>query len=136
MQISFKNQVAIITGAASGIGLAIAHKLLNMEAQVIVFDINESTLHTEFDKYGEQARLVPIDVTDQQLVERAILDAITMFGKIGILVNCVGITGITNIMSHDVSTIDLRKVFDVNFMSSFYTSRTLLPHMVSNHYGR
>ncbi|CAN5377151.1 SDR family NAD(P)-dependent oxidoreductase [soil metagenome] len=132
----FSNQVAIVTGAASGIGLVIAHKLLSMGAKVIVFDLNEKTLHSEFDRYSNQANVVSINVTNQQLVEEAVAAVIAADKKIDVLVNCVGITGITNIKSHEVSSEDLHKVFEVNFMSCFYTSRAVLPHMAAVKYGR
>ncbi|HEY4208367.1 MAG TPA: SDR family NAD(P)-dependent oxidoreductase, partial [Puia sp.] len=70
----FNKQVAIVTGAASGIGLAIAHKLLAKGALVVVFDLNSKGLDEEFERYGERARLVAIDVSDQALVEKAIQD--------------------------------------------------------------
>src|SRR6476659_450592 len=53
----FKGQVAIITGAASGIGLAISQKLLKEGAQVALLDINEDGLNNEFKKYKTKARL-------------------------------------------------------------------------------
>jgi NAD(P)-dependent dehydrogenase (short-subunit alcohol dehydrogenase family) len=132
----FSNQVAIVTGAASGIGLAIAHKLLSMGAKVIVFDLNETTLHSEFGRYGAQATVVGINVTNQQMVDEAVAAVIAADKKIDILVNCVGITGITNIKSHEVTSEDLHKVFEVNFMSCFYTSKAILPHMAAANYGR
>jgi 3-oxoacyl-[acyl-carrier protein] reductase len=132
----FTSQVAIITGAASGIGLAIAHKLLAMGAQVILFDLNEQSLHEAFDQYGTQADIIPLNVTNQQLVDEAITTVMAKHKKIDILVNCVGITGITNIKSHEVTSEDLHKVFEVNFMSCFYTSKAILPHMVAASYGR
>ena len=133
---SFTNQVAIITGAASGIGLSIAHKLLSMEAQVILFDMNEKNLHAAFDKYGDKAYVVAVNVTDEQHVQQAISDAIIKYTKIDILINCVGITGVTNIKSHEVDSENLHKVMEVNFMSCFYTSKAVLPNMVANNYGR
>lgn len=133
---NFTNQVAIVTGAASGIGLAIARKLLSLDAKVIVLDLNEDDLHTYFDSYGDKARIVALNVTDEALVDQTIAGLIADFKKIDILVNCVGITGITNIKSHEVSSANLKKVFDVNFMSCFYTSKAILPHMVENNYGR
>ena len=132
----FNGQVAIVTGAASGIGLAIAHKLLAGGARVILFDLNSSGLHKEFDSYGDRAIPVSIDVSDQELVERTVKDMAGRFVKIDILVNCAGITGLTNIFSHEVDSADLHKVFEINFMSSFYTSRAVLPHMMDKGYGR
>jgi len=132
----FNGQVAIVTGAASGIGLAIAHKLLAKGAQVILFDLNSEGLHVEFDSYGDRAVPVSIDVSNQALVEQTVKDMAGRFVKIDILVNCAGITGLTNMFSHEVDSADLHKVFEVNFMSSFYTSRAVLPHMIDKGYGR
>jgi 3-oxoacyl-[acyl-carrier protein] reductase len=133
---SFINQVAIITGAASGIGLSIAYKLLAMDAQVVVFDMNGENLHAAFDKYEDKAQIVIVNVTDEQQVQQAILAAISKYKKIDILINCVGITGVTNIKSHEVDSENLHKVMEVNFMSCFYTSKAVLPNMVANNYGR
>lgn len=132
----FKNRVAVVTGAASGIGMAIAHYLLKEGAHVAVLDINAKKITEEFTKYGNTVKIIAIDVTDQALVQQSVSSLITHFGKVDILVNCVGITGITNIRSHEVSSQDLHRVFEVNFMSSFYTSNALLPHMMGNKYGR
>lgn len=133
---TFNNQAAIITGAASGIGAAIAHKLLSLDAKVILFDLNEQALQDQFAHYGERAKLIGINVTDEAVVDATIQSLISEYKRIDILVNCVGITGITNIKSHEVSSADLHKVFEVNFMSCFYTSKALLPQMVANQYGR
>jgi NAD(P)-dependent dehydrogenase (short-subunit alcohol dehydrogenase family) len=132
----FKGQVAIITGAASGIGLAISQKLLDEGAEVALLDVNEEGLKTEFNKYKEMAKLFPIDLTQQSLIDEAVKEVIRSFGKIDILVNCAGITGNVGIFSHEVSEENLRKVFEVNFMSCFYTSKAVLPHMLKSNYGR
>ena len=133
---SFTDQVAIITGAASGIGLTIAHKLLAMDAQVVLFDMNEENLHAAFDKYGKKAQVAVVNVTEEVQVQQAISAAISKYTKINILINCVGITGVTNIKSHEVTSEDLHKVMEVNFMSCFYTSKAVLPNMVAHKYGR
>ncbi|MDR3711460.1 MAG: SDR family NAD(P)-dependent oxidoreductase [Puia sp.] len=132
----FNKQVAIVTGAASGIGLAIAHKLLTGGAQVVLLDMNQERMQEEFALYKERVQIISIDVTDQARVEAVIEEVVAKFVRVDILVNCVGITGITNISSHEVSSDDLHKVFETNFMSSFYTSRAVLPHMISRNYGR
>jgi 3-oxoacyl-[acyl-carrier protein] reductase len=132
----FNGQVAIVTGAASGIGLAIAKMLLSRGARVVLLDLNSKGLQEEFGRYGDSALSISIDVTDQALVEKTVGDVAARYVKIDILVNCAGITGLTNMQSHEVDSDDLHKVFEINFMSSFYTSRAVLPHMISKGYGR
>ena len=132
----FKGQVAIITGAASGIGLAISVKLLEEGANVALLDINGHGLNSEFNKYKSKAALFPIDVTDEKLVTEKIEEVINQFGKVDILINCAGITGIVDGLSHEVSSEDLHKVFELNFMSCFYTTKAVLPHMLKKNYGR
>ncbi len=132
----FSGQVALVTGAASGIGLVVAHKLLAEGAQVALLDFNEKGLQQEFESYSNRALLIGIDITDETRVQEVIQQALAHFGKIDILVNCVGITGITNLKSHEVSSENLHKVFEVNFMSCFYTSKAVLPSMMAQKYGR
>lgn len=132
----FSGQVALVTGAASGIGLVVAHKLLAEGAQVALLDFNDKGLIQEFGSYGDRALLIGIDITDEARVQEVIQQALAHFGKIDILVNCVGITGITNLKSHEVSSENLHKVFEVNFMSCFYTSKAVLPSMMAQKYGR
>jgi 3-oxoacyl-[acyl-carrier protein] reductase len=131
----FKEQVAVITGAASGIGLAVAKKLIAYEAYVILLDINNEALQKEFGD-SPRAMLFSIDLTDQSEVKNAIDTGVANWGHIDILINCAGITGITNIKSHEVSTENLQQVFNINFMASFYTSHAVLPYMIKKQYGR
>lgn len=132
----FSGQVALITGAASGIGLAVAKKFLADGAQVALLDFNGAALEEHFGSYGEHAFRVAIDITDEARVTEAIQAAHAHFGQIDSLINCVGITGVTNIKSHEVTSENLHKVFEVNFMSSFYTSKAVLPFMIERRYGR
>lgn len=129
-------QVAIITGAASGIGLAITYKLMAEGASVALLDLNEAGLQQEFGSAGEKTLLIGVDSTDEAAVEAAIRRIGQWQNRIDVLVNCVGITGITNVQSHQVETENLKKVFDVNFMSCFYTSKYVLPFMLERNYGR
>src|ERR1044071_2778593 len=125
----FSGQVAIVTGAASGLGLAIAKKLLAEGAQVVALDLNESRL-------GPRAVLFAVDLTKEDQVANVVNQIAERFGRIDILVNSAGVTGATNIKSHEVDTQNLRFVFDVNFMASFFMSRAVLPWMLKNNYGR
>jgi 2-dehydro-3-deoxy-L-rhamnonate dehydrogenase (NAD+) len=132
----FEGQVAIVTGAASGIGLAISQKLLADGAQVVLLDINEKGLKSEFKDFKTNAKLFPIDVTKQLVVDKAISEVMQTYGKIDILINCAGMTGITGVLTHEVTSEDLHKVFELNFMSCFYTTKAVLPYMLKMNYGR
>ncbi len=133
---NFEGKVAVVTGAASGLGHAIAVSLLEQGASAALVDLNENAISGAFSPYGERAACCPIDITDESLVTRTMEEIVARFGKIDILVNCAGITGLTNIQSHEVDTQNLRKVFDINYMGSFFTSKAVLPVMLKNGYGR
>jgi len=129
-------QVAIVTGAASGLGLAIAKKLHADGAHVALLDLNADALQTAAKEVGENALTFAIDLTKQDQVESVVSQVAERFGRIDILVNSAGVTGATNIKSHEVETANLRFVFDVNFMASFFTARAVLPWMLKRNYGR
>ena len=131
MQFDLSNQVAIVTGAASGLGWAIAKQLLQYSAQVILFDKNETALSTLSIKTS-----VALDIANEKEVQTAIDAVAKQYGRIDILVNSAGITGMTNIQSHEVPTDNLRAVFEINFMGSYYTSKYVLPYMLKQRYGR
>jgi len=132
----FNEQVAIVTGAASGLGLAIARKLAAEGARVALLDLNESALLEAALEVAPDALTFAIDLTKQEQVESVVSQIGERLGRIDILVNSAGVTGATNIKSHEVNTANLRFVFDVNFMASFFTSRAALPWMLKQNYGR
>jgi 3-oxoacyl-[acyl-carrier protein] reductase len=133
---NFKGQVAIITGAASGLGLAIARKLHAEGAQVALLDLNEASLQEVAGELGEGSYVFAVDLTNEEQVAGVVNQIGERSGRIDILVNSAGVTGATNIKSHEVDTANLRFVFDVNFMASFFTARAALPWMLKRNYGR
>jgi len=132
----FEGQVAIVTGAASGLGLAIAKKLASEGAQVALLDLNENALAEAVSAVGPNAVSFPIDLTNETQVNNVVAQIAERFGRVDVLVNSAGVTGKTNIKSHEVDTADLRFVFDVNLMASFFTARAVLPWMLKQNYGR
>lgn len=136
MKSSFANQVAIITGAASGLGLAIAKKLAANNAKLGLFDMNLSLLESATQEIQTEKKLFAVDVTNEDQVKTAITQAKEKFETIDILINCAGITGITNVKSHDTDTVNMQRVFAVNYWGSYFTSKHVLPIMLQQNYGR
>ena len=130
------NTIAVITGAASGIGLAIANKLSDLKIRLALLDLDESKLLQIQSQLKSETSVFPVDVTIEADVKN-VIDAIEIkYGHIEILINSAGITGKTNLKSHETETDNLKKVFDINFMGSYYTSKYVLPVMMKNNYGR
>jgi 2-dehydro-3-deoxy-L-rhamnonate dehydrogenase (NAD+) len=136
MSEQFKDQVAIVTGGASGIGLSIAKKLSGDGATVAMIDMNPSVLQSAVKAVGENAFAFVCDVTNEDQVKSVVDQIAERFGRIDILVNSAGVTGKTNVKSHEVELKDFRFVFEVNVVGSFLTSRAALPHMIRRNYGR
>jgi 2-dehydro-3-deoxy-L-rhamnonate dehydrogenase (NAD+) len=136
MNEQFKDQVAIITGGASGIGLSIAKKLRGEGAIIAMIDMNPSVLQAAVKSVGEKAFAFVCDVTNEDQVKSVVDQIAERFGRVDILVNSAGVTGKTNIKSHEVELKDFRFVFDVNVTGSFLTARAVLPHMLNRQYGR
>ena len=132
----FSQQTAIITGAASGIGFAIAQKLGTLGVKLALVD-QKAGEPGIFDGITAPAILpLPADVTHEQAVQELVAQVVSTFGAIHILVNCAGITGTTNIKSHETATDDVHRVFAVNFYGCYHTSKHILPVMLQQQYGR
>lgn len=119
-----KDKVAIVTGASSGIGEAIAKTFLNQGAKVVFSDINDYQID------NNKAFFFKADVSKKQEVEDLINFTIDKFSKIDILVNNagIGLTGELTEMSDDV----WEKVIDINLNGTFYASRLVTKHMKDN----
>jgi NAD(P)-dependent dehydrogenase (short-subunit alcohol dehydrogenase family) len=126
-------KVAIITGAASGIGRATAILFLQHGAKVFVVDLPEQSLLEQFNDY-EHARGLEIDITDADAPERIVDGTVEVFGGIDILMNNAGIA-----VGADLeSTTDevWERVMAVNVTSMFRISREAVAHMRQRGRGR
>jgi len=123
-------QTAIVTGASSGIGLAIATALAAQGADVFNFD------RMPLPDPLPGVRWREVDITDEASVRAAVDGVVGERGVIHILVNSAGITGLTNRRSHETDTSDVRRVMDVNFFGAYLTSKHVLPVMTAHGYGR
>jgi 3-oxoacyl-[acyl-carrier protein] reductase len=128
----FQGQVAVITGGASGIGLAVGERLAAEGARISVWDISESALASLDPKFAHR---INMDQSDESAVARATASTIEEFGQIDILIVCAGIAGpVTPLINYPSAA--WRKVMDVNANGTFYVNRAIAPHMVVRRYGR
>jgi NAD(P)-dependent dehydrogenase (short-subunit alcohol dehydrogenase family) len=133
---TFKDQVAIITGAASGLGFAIASKLSQEGVKLALLDFNGEKLHQMASQMITTTETYVLDITNEGQVQQTIQEVGKYFGTVDILVNSAGITGKTNLKSHETPTEDVQNVFDVNFFGSYFTSKHAIPFMLKQNYGR
>ncbi|MCV7377450.1 3-hydroxy-2-methylbutyryl-CoA dehydrogenase [Mycobacterium alsense] len=116
-----KDAVAVVTGGASGLGLATTKRLLDRGAQVVVLDLRGEEAVREL---GDRARFVEADVTDETAVGKA-LDAAEAMGTLRINVNCAGIGNAIKTLSKDGPfPLDaFKKVVGVNLIGTFNVLR-------------
>jgi len=136
MNNQFNDQVAIITGAAAGLGFAIAERLAGEGAKVAMLDLQKGPLQKAAKQIGASAKAYALDVTNEKQVSKTINQIAKQFGRVDILVNSAGVTGKTNVRTHEVEFDNFKFVFEVNVNGSFLTSRAALPHMLKRNYGR
>jgi NAD(P)-dependent dehydrogenase (short-subunit alcohol dehydrogenase family) len=128
----FAGQVAVITGAASGIGLAVARRLASEGASISGWDISQASLDSSGEVFAQK---ICVDQSNEEAVGAATRAAIEAFGNIDVLVVSAGITG-PNVPLADYPCDEWRKVMDVNVNGAFYVNRAVVPHMISRSYGR
>jgi NAD(P)-dependent dehydrogenase (short-subunit alcohol dehydrogenase family) len=132
----FQNQVAIITGAGDGLGFALARRLAQSGATVALLDINAQKLESASKTIQGCCRTFATDVTQPEAVRGTVERIVKEFGRIDILVNSAGITGVTNLKSHEVALSDFDRVFNLNVRACLITFQAVLPHMLQAKYGR
>jgi len=134
-QLDFRNRRALVTGGASGIGLAVARRLAASGARVALWDSDERALASANEKLDRRAVTQTVDVTDASAVERAARTLAHELGGIDALVCSAGITG-PNTTTWEYPVEAWRHVFDVNVHGLFYCNRAAIPHMRERDYGR
>jgi 3-oxoacyl-[acyl-carrier protein] reductase len=130
-----RNRTALVTGAAKGIGKAIAIRYAEEGAAVILADLLETAEPLEtITRSGGRALSVRVDITDAAAVEAMVAKAVSTFGTMDILVNNAGIITRGTILELTLET--WKKVLDVNVNGAFNCVKAVIPHMVKNRYGR
>jgi 3-oxoacyl-[acyl-carrier protein] reductase len=130
------NKVAIVTGSGRGIGKAIALKLAEAGATVVVNDVAETvnSVAEEIKAMNRQSLAVVADISSAPDVARLVDTTIATYGRVDILVNNAGITRDQLLLR--MSDEDWDRVLNVNLKSVFLCTRAVLKHMVKQRWGR
>lgn len=124
---SLKGKTALITGAAGGIGSALAEALHSAGANVALCDINMTQLNSIKQKLGKNAYAFSLDMQDVSSFEAICADIAKISGNIDILVNCAGINKREPLTSVEEATYD--RIMDINLKGVFFLSNTVSAYM-------
>jgi len=127
---SLQDKVAIVTGAASGIGKDIAKEFLANGAKVVIADLNIDAANAtalEFDSSGQRAMGVAMDVTQEEQVNAGVEAVVARFGGVDVLVSNAGIQIVGPLDQFAFS--DWKKLLAIHLDGAFLTTRACLKHM-------
>lgn len=134
---SLEGKVALVTGAAYGIGLSIAKALAGAGAKIVFNCSRQETLDRGFAAYREAGIEVKgylCDVTDEDAVKKMVADIEQTVGTIDILVNNAGI--IKRIPMEEMAASDFRRVIDVDLVGPFICAKAVIPSMIKKGHGK
>jgi 3-oxoacyl-[acyl-carrier protein] reductase len=131
-----KDRVAIITGAANGLGLEAAITFVREGAKVALVDYDNTGTERakELKEQGADVEFFQVDVANRESVDQMVTAVMNHFGKIDILINNAGIT--RDGMLTKLSQEDFQKVIDVNVTGVFNCTQSVVPHMIANGKGK
>jgi len=134
-RVAIASKTALVTGAARGIGFAIALRLAAEGARVAVLDLDSAAAASAAEKIGGGALALTADVTKSVEVTAAIRQVVAAWGRLDILVNNAGITG-RSFPIWELSEEDWRRVIDADLTSVFLCCRAAVPVMLEQGSGR
>lgn len=138
-QISYANQVVIVTGSASGIGRSSAELIASRGATVICVDLNQAGLDETISLItiaGHLAQSALLDISNQNGINDLIKSVVNKHQRIDALINCAGYPGPTGKFVEDISWDDYQKVITVNLFGAIWLTQAVLPAMKKQKYGR
>jgi NAD(P)-dependent dehydrogenase (short-subunit alcohol dehydrogenase family) len=134
---ALEQKIAVVTGAATGIGRGIATRLAKEGANVAILDVNvaeaEKTARM-VQEAGRRAEVYTADVGNFEAVEKALAAVVASFGRIDILVNNAGIIRLGTVVDTPVK--DWREVFRINVDGVFHCCKAALPGMIARKSGK
>src|SRR5277367_4980094 len=127
------DKIAVITGAARGIGRAIAERYVKEGAKVVVADLNEQGVEAVASELGPNAIGIKLDVTDQASIDAMVAGTISKFGGIDILVNNAGLFDLAPIV--EITRESYRRVYTVNVEGLLFTLQAVAKQMIKQGRG-
>jgi NAD(P)-dependent dehydrogenase (short-subunit alcohol dehydrogenase family) len=128
-----EGKVAIVTGGASGLGLASAQRFAEEGARVVCVDLDGAAAEQAAAGIGDAALGLAADVTDEAALERAVAATLERFGRVDVLYANAGIPGTGQV--HEISLAEWQRVIDVNLTGVFLSARAVLPPMLAQGAG-
>src|SRR6201986_444450 len=128
-----KEKIAVITGAARGIGKAIAERYVKEGAKVVVADLNEPGAKALASELGPNAIGLKLDVTDQASIDAMVAVTAAHFGGIDILINNAGIFDLAPI--DEITRESYRRVYAVNVEGLLFTLKAVAKQMIKQNRG-
>lgn len=134
---SLEGRVAVVTGGAKGIGLAISRRLARDGARVAVLDLDGPAVDAavaDITAEGHEVAGWVIDASDRAQIEDAATAIRERFGPVTVLVNNAGVSDFSSFMTSDEDS--WRRVMDINVMGPFHCTQVFVPDMIGEGWGR
>ena len=140
MKIDFENKTIIVTGAAHGLGRAIAVGFAQRLGTVWACDIRSDELEQtqrECQQVSGRCEIRTVDVTNRETVQAFVAEVVAASGQVDVLVNNAGgVLGQSGQPIENVSTEQWQRIFDVNVNAAFWCTQAVAPHMKEKYAGR
>jgi 3-hydroxyacyl-CoA dehydrogenase / 3-hydroxy-2-methylbutyryl-CoA dehydrogenase len=133
-KIKIQESTAIVSGGASGLGLACVRKLTDMGADVAIFDVAEKQGQDLANEYGKSVIFCNTDVSDEKSVQQSVDKAFDTFGKLNIVINCAGIGFPSKVLTKEgpISIEKFNRTIQVNLIGSINVIRLAAEKIVEN----
>ena len=128
-------KIALVTGGAQGIGLAVATRMYKSGAHVVICDIDDVFAQTALVSMPDKSSFYNLDITKPDLIENTLKEVHQSLGSIDILVNSEGIAG-PNAKVVVYRFEDWKQILQINLDGTFNMCKATLPYMITNNYGR